>query len=199
VLTALLACAERYPFADRLILFLAPSVLMLSAQGAVALGRALWDLDWPVARPLSAAALGLLAIGLFWIDVPLAVERVRTPQVISRVREASQYLRTVLAKEDVLYIGLRLTPTYRYYRRGTEALGLPSPREVSGGWTALNAALPNDAGTHVWLLFERHSANTRREEVNVIAAMKSRGRCTDDRQWEATHVYGYEVVGETQH
>jgi hypothetical protein len=197
-LTAVLACAERYPFADRLILFLVPSVLMLSAEGAVALGRALATLAWPAARPLSATALGLLAAGLFWIDVPLAIQRARTPQVISWVREASQYLRTVLASDDVLYIGQRLTVTYLYYRRSPDALGLPSPRAVSGGWPALRAALSNDAASRVWLLFERHSAGTRKEEDKVTAAMNLRGRCTDDRHWQATRVYGYEVAGKTQ-
>lgn len=110
-LLALLASAfHAYPFTGRMILFLAPALILLLAEGVETLStifsRPRW-LAWTIRL--------ILAASLLFGPLTLAYENFTTPKLREHIRPTMEYLRNHLKEDDLVYVYYWAEPAVRYY------------------------------------------------------------------------------------
>jgi hypothetical protein len=113
LLTLIASALHKYPFFDRLILFLIPIMLLIIAEAIgrtqsvfAGLKRFPW-MGFPV-------ALGILA----WVAVSptySAVRDLRHPRVVEEIKPLLSYLSHYRSKNDVLYVYGAAEPAFLYY------------------------------------------------------------------------------------
>lgn len=118
-LALLAGAARQYPFADRLVMFLIPHLLLFVAEG---LGQLCWHVGrWQprVGRLLPIAVYGLAAVPLLQTPPPYQSED---------MKPLFQRLAAERKPEDKLYLYYGSLPAYRYYVKR----GLASPDYLAG-------------------------------------------------------------------
>lgn len=157
LLFALIASAfALYPFGWRFLLFAAPSVLLLVAEGLEG-----WGLGTARGAPATAAVL----VGLF--ALPLGVTLLetapgRTPFAAPDIRRAATIVAQGYRPGDVVYVGSHAQHVFRFYRarvglEEAEVIYGKSVRDGIGGVFADAAALRG--ADRVWAIFANHLHN----------------------------------------
>ncbi len=109
---ALLASAlQKYPLKDRFVLFLAPFVILLAAEGV---GR-LYSIVARWKRPLGLVVCGLPALIIFGITAPTTFERVLSPYTGADIKPVLQYVAEHRQPDDTVYVFHGSAPAFDYY------------------------------------------------------------------------------------
>lgn len=161
VLLALLAAmVQRYPFADRLVLFLVPSLGILFACGCRILATSRW-LRWPL-----RVAVGVL------LAVPVVFFAAWLPRgglpIAADSRALFDRLPTDFAPGEVVVLDHVTTHAWRYYGRGRalEMIAVPPAWSDRDRVRSLRQTLVRQAGrrqvTAIWLVANQVTATPRR-------------------------------------
>lgn len=108
LLVWLAAALQRYPFADRMILFTAPIGAILVAEGV----EVLMGLLRPISRPLAYA----LPVLLLFTPVLQAVDLLRQPQYKEELEPVLAYVREKWQEGDHIYLYYSSNLPFQYYR-----------------------------------------------------------------------------------
>jgi uncharacterized membrane protein len=114
------ACASlfgRYPLWNRMVLFLAPVLLLLTVEGIVGVARRVASFS----RLLGAATAAVMVAGVAY---PAVGEILKGPEPFEEVRPLLTYLRQHVERGDRIYVG-ELAPVYEYYRHRAGLQDLP--------------------------------------------------------------------------
>jgi hypothetical protein len=110
VFTLLASSLGLYPSSERMVLFLAPVMILLIG---VALGYVIQTLR---GRPVISTAVTLFAgIYLFYGALPLTVEQFISPKYFEHIRPTMEYLRGAWKEGDKLYVSYGGAPAFEYY------------------------------------------------------------------------------------
>jgi hypothetical protein len=201
IVTLVAAFLYKYPFQDRVVLFLAPIFLIILAQGTISLVQR--------SRPKAAVFLSWIALFLL-LGIPLqqASELVVKPDLREEIRPAIAYICTHQQYGDLLYVFQRGEYQFRYYAPkfgyqpedyiiGVDDLDktandtvILSPEE----WQRYRADLDKLRGnSRVWLLFS-HAVFA--EERNAIRAyLEQIGQQRKAFRTKGAFVYLYDFSG----
>ncbi len=102
---------QKYPLAERMLLFVAPSFLLLIAAGLDTLKRLL-------ARKMPKTAwMLILLVGLYLLYAPFseALFRLKTPLYREHIRPTMAYLKENLREDDLVYVYYYAEPAFLFY------------------------------------------------------------------------------------
>jgi hypothetical protein len=108
LLCLLAASLRKYPFGGRLLLFLAPGVVLLTGNGVARIAAA------GRGRVVRVAALGLLAV-LFIPTLYAAVDSALPPYGHEEIRPVIRYIGARRQPGDVVYVYWLAVPAFQYY------------------------------------------------------------------------------------
>jgi hypothetical protein len=153
LLPALLALAasvvHKYPFSERLILFIAPLLAACIGAGF----EYLWE---GARRPVGIVALILLAIS----PLNTMADYLRSPPQRGDIRASMQFVAAHRLPDDVYYVYPFCENGFNYYK---ERLGMASAKAFVGlqgaSWDAYRAQLSGFSGKRIWVLFEEPSSH----------------------------------------
>jgi uncharacterized membrane protein len=152
ILFTLIASAlHKYPFSDRLILFLIPITLLIIAE-SIGRTQSVFDGLKRFPRMGFPVALGILA----WVAVTpaySAVRHLRHPRVVEEIKPILSYLSYQGGTNHVLYVYGGAGPSFLYY---LPSYRLDNFRVVLGSYDeqhALNELNQLRGSGHVWVLF----------------------------------------------
>jgi hypothetical protein len=172
VLPALFALAasalHKYPFAGRLLLFLAPLMILGVARGAGMLFEAVWT-----SQP--AAAVVLLGI-LFSAPVLETIQELRRPMRTEQLEPVLEQLRTQVQPTDQVHIYYGALPAYEFYMREKPLPAAHVDRgvEARSNPTEYRDQLKKYRGeSRVWIVF---SHPHKHEESVIMAYADALGR-----------------------
>jgi hypothetical protein len=190
-LCLLAACLKKYPFDGRLLLFLAPSALLLMGPGAARLAG-------PCRRRFFRAT-GLVLVTCLY--VPTAYDAVRSalpPYGKEEIRPVLQYIRAHEQPGDLVYVHWGAGPAFRYYHdyRGYEfeqwKAGICSdwnkPRYVE----ELDNLAHDDNVRRIWFLISHDRSHERAFFLETLDGMGTRA---DAFQTRGASAYLYELRG----
>jgi hypothetical protein len=187
---ALLASGlHRYPFRERLLLFLVPSLILLVAAGLGNIHRATY-------QALPSLTILLLVV-LFFQPALDAGRYLLKPQTKEEIRPVLAYIQQHRSPGDVLYsYHPAIYPLEYYSQRGVI---LPMQRidsiAMRQSWQATRADLDRLRGQkRVWVLFSHVSRDTGvDEELLYLDYLNSMGRQLDSKQEPGASVYLYDL------
>jgi len=157
------AAFHLYPFQERLILFLAPIAIGLTAQGAGALAG-FCARRWERYRILVWVLLGLLVLGVGWDSLRRTAVRAGDARARDDIRPMLLQMQAAWRPGDRLYVYSHAWAPWRYYQR---RLGLGDLDWVQGRADRQTASLFTEElrrfqdARRVWVLVSRYS----REQV----------------------------------
>lgn len=126
VFTLLASSLGLYPSMERMVLFLAPVMILLIGVALEFILRALRG------RAVVSAAVTLLAgIYLFYGALPLTVEQFISPKYLEHIRPTMDYLRGAWKEGDKLYVSYGGAPAFEYY---ASMYGLEDIDYTAGEW-----------------------------------------------------------------
>jgi hypothetical protein len=153
------AALHKYPFQDRLVLFLAPVAIGLTAQGAGALAQ-ICARRWERYKRLVWVFLCLLVLGTSWDSVRWTTKRVFDSRPRDHIRPLLVEMKEAWQPGDRLYVYRHAWAPYRYYQG---RLGLGDLDWVRGRADRRHAGLYKNelrlvrGARRVWLLALRTS------------------------------------------
>jgi hypothetical protein len=146
--TLLASGLHKYPFGDRLVLFLVPALLLIIAAGA--------ERIWTRTRPhFPTLAAGFLAV-LFLAPVMAAAGKMIDPGRSDQIKPMLEYLKDHRREGDSIYVFCMAYPAYRYY---AAEYGLPFDATIVRGSTVgdwrnyLDDVDQFKGRERVWMLF----------------------------------------------
>ena len=154
------SAALLYPFKERLVLFLVPSLLLLTGMGLAAIARALHA---PLASTLAASGATLLVVGLSARALHWA------PPVYRReeITPALEHLRQNRKPADALYVHYSAAPAFRFYeaRDSIHLAGYTIGRCHRSDPRSYLLELNAFRGGRVWVLFTHELPRLRERET----------------------------------
>ncbi len=187
IVWVLLASALRkYPFSDRLIVFIVPLLILVIAEGAVAIKKTLDQNN----RLLGGLFLVLLLI----VPVMAALYHAVKPMLREELRPVVGYLKAHIQLGDTLYIYDGALRGFRYY----SSLYHFTPAFVKGvrsrGGNAqeyLKDFQQLEGKPRVWLLFSHvHNADNFDERQFIVNYLETVGKRLDGYEVEGNRMYG---------
>lgn len=179
---------QRFPFAQRVILFTTPVLVLLIAEGLDHVRRLTWR---------AAPAVTLVLLGVLVFD-PLLSQTLRfvTPRSFSGARGAVSYLASHIQDGDEIYLYNDSISLFRYY---APRFGLADRHAVLG--TSAESRWEDDLKDlsalrgRVWLVFSHVHArkDTHTEEDFFLFQLDQRGRRLDSYREEDAAVHLYDV------
>ena len=180
VLAVAASALHRYPFAERLTLFLAPLLVLPLAFGLCA--------NWRIGVGPAAVLRATLGAALFLYPVYLQAKYFIHPPVLYDVKPAIRYVRAHWQRGDVIYLHFGSDVVGRYYLRQPE-LSLPDLAVVRGIYEPDSALRPQRYDSdlqlvrghpRVWFVFSMAGEPDRQTYERIL---NQRGRLLD------CHVY----------
>jgi hypothetical protein len=189
--TLLASALHRYPFQGRLLLFLAPALLFLVAEGLYAISR--------ITRSAGPSFAGLLIAFLFLDPVITAARQFIRPVGVEEARSAIGYVEQHRAPDDILYCYYSASFPLAYYReRGV----LGSMNEVIGVDSRDNLALYRAdldklrGQKRVWILFSHDwQSSGIDEQAYFLDYLDQIGKRLDGMQATGAAAYLYDLSG----
>ena len=191
------AYIHQYPFQSRLVLFLAPLVILLIAEGAVFL--------WYKAvrsRRFWLKLLGAIAISLLMLPpIVHSSQLLVSPQQLEEIKPVIEYVRDRQQPSDILYVFQRGEYQFKYYadrygyQPGDYQIGVDdlddgekvSPEE----WRRYQQDFDRLRGNpRVWVLFS-HTDGAKEEEIMVLSYLDRIGKKVDRFSATGAFVYLY--------
>ncbi|MGE5611883.1 MAG: glycosyltransferase family 39 protein [Bacillota bacterium] len=148
IVTLVAAMGHKYPFSERLILFVMPILYLLIAGGIESL--------WNVLQRYRILIAGLLAAGLIGPGMAMAARNVLHPRGREEIRPVLAYIASHARPGDRLYVYYAATPAFRYYRDQTGLSGMPiiQGAESRSDWLGYLEDLDQLKGLRrVWVVF----------------------------------------------
>lgn len=148
---ALLASAfHKYPFSGRLLLFFAPSLLLLIAEGAEKI-RDRTKHNWPI--------MGIVLVGLLFLHPVLSAGYyLIRPRTMEEIKPVMNYVRIHRQDGDALYLYRYAQYAFKYYSEGygfeRSDYMVGESKSVKGDWGNYRNELDELRGnSRVWILF----------------------------------------------
>lgn len=201
LITLLAAALHEYPFTDRLILFLVPGIMLITAIG-------LGDLaDRSIRRFRKRRSLALMVVGLFVVaassdSLEDTADRVRRPLAIEHIRPLLEHAQRQWRPGDRLYIHRNSWSPFRYYRerlswRGDWSLGRGYHEEPARFDQDIDAL---EGSRRVWVLlshtrWEEPLLGHETENDYVLARFAERGRLLEMEEINGTVLALFEFRG----
>lgn len=180
----------RYPFKDRLILFLAPSAMLLIGFGLLRLRQIGGQYGYWVAGVAAALLLAQPAV--------LAAQAVVSPRTGQEFRAAFDYMNPRIEAGDVVYVYERTGPQALYYLDYRDMrVDEPAVRYVfgtsrRGKWENHQAELDSLLGLpRVWVLFP-----TNFHVRDGLEYLAERGELIDTHQQPGVEILLYDLAGD---
>jgi hypothetical protein len=180
---------RKYPFEGRLLLFLAPSLLLFVSAGAIWLFRRV--------RPRSRPAAMALIIALFTYPVANAVHDLVHPRKHEEIEPVLSYLRDRQHPGDVLYLYHGARKAFDYYAQEygfaqrPRVVGIKSKEEPRRYLEDLNRLRGKD---RVWILFSHVRTNEEIDEGKLFLHHLDRiGRKRGAYRADGASVYLYDL------
>jgi len=193
VATILAAALRKYPFEDRLILFLVPLFIITMAQGAWAIWHCCgkW---WP--KTISLAMVGLVLLPTF----ARSMKYLFHPPGREEIKPVLAFLEPRLQPGDVLYVYHAADAAYLYYREQFRIPDRPfimgsRPTETVGGYEPDRTKICGSR--RVWLLFshvwERPGSDDDEEQMLLNQLNTHGGKRQDSFIATGASVYLYDL------
>lgn len=175
LVTLIAAYLQKYPFQDRVVLFLTPIFLIILAQGVVFLVQR--------SRPKSVFLLSSIALFLL-VCIPLqkSSDLLIEPDLREEIRPAMEYIRARQQHGDLLYVFQRGEFQFRYYapkygyQEGDYIIGVDDLDQTANDAVVLSAAERQryqadldklQGNSRVWLLFSHAVFSEEREAIRA--------------------------------
>lgn len=189
-LTLIAAAFHKYPFSGRLLLFAAPALLLVIAEGT----KQIWSQTKAEAPMTGACLIGLL----FFFPVLNSSYRLIRPRAREEIRPVINYVKEHEDAGDVLYVHRGAVPGFRYY---APRLELSRMRAVQGiyskdNWGGYEKDLEQFQGPgRVWFLFSHTDSDTGfiDEERLFLYFLDKRGKRVDSFKSIGAAVYLYDL------
>ncbi|HET6846972.1 MAG TPA: hypothetical protein VFH29_09055 [Anaerolineales bacterium] len=194
LLTFAAAALRLYPFADRLLLFTIPPVLILTAEGVERV-RHLLSRRSPILAHLILAACAVLL--LFW---PLreAFQAVQAPPMRDHIKPALAHIRERRLDSDWVYLYYFAIPQFDYYASlyGLDHLARVDGVESRGAEVAYRDQLESLAGTpRIWFIFVHNYREGRIDEQQYFLRQLDRlGTRLDEFYSSGTTIFLYDLT-----
>lgn len=188
ILFALVAsAAELYPFSERLLLFAAPSLILVLAAGAA----------FVISRLRGASRALAVAFALLLILQPAINILARIPMEKEEIRPLVEHARANWRDGDFLYLYYGAEPAYRYYTRGGDFTGgraAVSP-EARADWDAyLDDIARLESTGRTWVLFSHvHTGTGANEELLFTTVLDRTGQQVDRIAARGASLYLYDL------
>jgi hypothetical protein len=177
---------QKYPFGDRLALFLVPLVFLLIAEGANCLGKLLRGPAW-----ISSVVPVLVMVPLLITPTKTAFGYLQWPHLREESKASLLYIRNNLQPGDRLYVYYSTIPTFQYYaaRYGLDEIPVTLERYARETPQRYNDTVNQlRPCTRFWAIFTHVHGD---EEVIITTAMDQIGERLDEyHPWEGS-VYLY--------
>jgi hypothetical protein len=170
--TLLASGLKKYPFYDRLLLFLVPVMILFMAEGTKQI----------IAHSsLKPAVVGIPLLGvLFFHPVLSAAEYVLKPRVNEEIRPVMKYLSDHWQKGDPIYIYHHSRSPFRYYapKYGLDKEGYVKLEDFREGWfQMIEKANKFQGNPRVWILFSHVNVRADGDEKKIfLFHLNQRGR-----------------------
>jgi hypothetical protein len=129
LLTLIAGALQKYPLAERMLLFWVPPIFLLFGAALDAIHALLQSIVSKLGKePLNPLAFALtLALGMFLLGYPLTegIEKFRKPLMREHIRPAMSYLKDNYRAGDTLYLYYFAEPAYLFYAPKYELEALP--------------------------------------------------------------------------
>jgi hypothetical protein len=187
--TLLASALHKYPFKGRLLLFIAPSVLLLTAQGAA------WIRD---KTRQTSPVTGIVLMGLlFFHPVYYASYHLVRPRTREEIKPVINYVRAHREDRDILYLFPGPRYAFRYY---AERYGFSDNDYIVGVDADSWVEYPRDLSTlrgsgRVWILFSHFD---QAEMEFLLEYLDSIGMKLDSYECAGAAVYLYDLREQTQ-
>jgi len=176
VITLVASYLEKYPFRERLILFLVPFFILMIAEGIVVL------LTKPKRRSLRIFG-GAIALIVLLTPCVNAAQWIIQPQQIAEIRPVTQYLQANRQPNDLIYVYTKCQFQFRYYAdrigmdRADYQIGMASiPKRSHFSEEQVipfrQEIAPLQGNQRVWLIV-CHSKE--QEEPNLLSQFETKG------------------------
>lgn len=189
VLAAVAASSiQRFPFAERVILYIVPMILLAIALGGEWFIRTVW--------PLHKPAAALLVFFLLWGPFTNGVSILLHPIKNQELKPLLAYLSENAKQEDVLYLYPFVKPPFEYYQPKFDLddvqvrIGerLPAQRDY------LNQIEQLEGHARVWLLFTYTPMGSEyNDRLFFVSVLNERGKLVDKKETEGAWLYLYDL------
>jgi hypothetical protein len=188
--TFIAAAFHKYPFSGRLLLFLAPALLLVIAEGA----KQIWCKTRVEAPVIGTCLIGLL----FFYPALFSIHHLIQPRAREEIKPVLNHVKEHQRAGDVLYVHRGAVPGFRYY---APRLGLSGMRAVLGiyskdNWEAYEKDINQVRGPgRIWFLFSHTDVDTGSidEDKLFLYFLDKRGKHTDSFKSIGAAVYLYEL------
>ena len=193
VVFALIASAlGKYPFSGRLILFLAPALILITSVGAISL----------ISKYSGNMAVLILALFLTFFLFPFynAYKTIAKPIKIEEIKPVMQYISKNSKKDDIIYVYYGAKIAFGFY---SEKYNLHHMKCIVGSWDGrnnlkiLSKEIEKLKGhKRVWVLFSHvWKGNGINEEKFFLFKLNNIGKCIDSYHEKGASAYLY-VLGD---
>jgi hypothetical protein len=172
-----------YPFADRLLLFGVPFIVLLIGEGAERIIAA--------SKP-HVPMIGVLLIGLLFVHPALSsVSHLIKPRTVQEARPVIAYLRTHEHNGDALYLYHGAVPAFRFYARRYEFARDSYVEGIDANRNRIAVDMNRFGGQRrAWMLFSHIDKG---EQDFLLSYLDTRGTRLDSFQRDGAGVYLYDL------
>jgi hypothetical protein len=189
-LTLLASYLTLYPFAGRMILFLAPVVILFLAEGIEAIAN-----RFARSKVLPWIVSAVLAAYLFYMPFHLSTENFVTPKYQEHIRPTMEYLRDSRKEGDVIYVYYWAQHAVRYYAPKYGmclcqfTIGADHHENPTAYVPELEALMGHE---RVWVLFSHvYETDSYNERSFMLGLLDSMGKQVRQYRVPGTSVYLY--------
>lgn len=189
ILTLLASGLKKYPFNERLILFLVPTFIWFIFEGLVFLrGRMDRTIPWSL----------VLAALIFFQPITRAAYLLRNPEWKEETKPIFNYLKSALGTEDLIYVYYGAEDAFLYYApkygidKGNVIFGVSSREDLEGYKRDLSQVIGHP---RVWVIF---SHIRKKEETLMLEYLNSQGIVKDAVIHTDAKAYLYDLLTSTK-
>lgn len=197
IITFFASYLEKYPFRSRLVLFLAPFIILVVAEGIEYFRRRTW---FKYNFLIGNIVMGMLLI----LPVADASSRIVNPFTKEEIKPVISYVKSHQQPEDILYIYQRTKYQFRYYAEkygyaeGNYIMGIDNLDELDGigmsyrEWERYKTDFNKLRGNQrVWIMIS-HINHAPQEHKIVVSHLNSMGKLLDSFKKRGAYVYLYD-------
>jgi hypothetical protein len=194
LLTLIASALHKYPFSDRLLLFLVPIVFLIIAE---TVGRVCFFFV-TLKLPQMGLPIALMALTLL-VNRPsnFALRHLSHPRMVEEIKPMMAYLSAHRRENDAVYINYSAAPAYLYYSAFYDLADVPfvqgSNRQNTNDYSRELSSMRGRS--RVWILFSHawYYANGVTEETLILKYLDQIGTRLDQRSAPGSQLYLYDL------